>query len=84
MDRRNWEQRDAVVALYESNRELKSQRLELHQATQCADQAQRENTNLFGASDMRNRIFQNNSAKDSKKLRIYEESVAKKQIEPYN
>ena len=31
-----------IFALYETNRELESQRLELYQATQWADQAQRE------------------------------------------
>ena len=36
MDRRNWEQRNAVVALHETNRELEFQRLELCQATQLS------------------------------------------------
>ena len=50
MVRRNWEQRNADIALYETNREVESQRLELYQATQWADQAQREREkiNLFG------------------------------------
>ena len=34
-----WEQRDADIALYETNRQLESQRLELCQANQWADQA---------------------------------------------
>ena len=40
MDTRNWEQRNADIALYETNRELESQRLELYQANKWADQAQ--------------------------------------------
>ena len=34
MDIRNWEQRDADFAVYETNREFESQRLELHQSNQ--------------------------------------------------
>ena len=48
MDMRNWEQRNADIALYEIKRELESQRLELYQANQWADQAQREKINLCG------------------------------------
>ena len=40
MDIRNWEQRNSDIAPYETNRELESQRLELYQANQQADQAQ--------------------------------------------
>ena len=43
IDRRNWEQRNADIAVYETNRQLESQRLELYQENQWADQAQREN-----------------------------------------
>ena len=42
MNIRNLEQRNVDIALYETNRELKSQRLELYQAHQWADQAHRE------------------------------------------
>ena len=48
MDIRNCEQRNADIALCETNRELESQRLELNQANQWADQGQREKINLFG------------------------------------
>ena len=41
MDFLNWEQRNSDNALCETNRELESQRLELYQANQWADQAQR-------------------------------------------
>ena len=41
MDIRNWEQ-EMLILLFETNRELESQRLELFQANQWADQAQSE------------------------------------------
>ena len=47
MDIRSWEQRNADIALYETNRELESQRLELYQANQGADQTQRETIHFF-------------------------------------
>ena len=36
VDRKSWERRNSDVALYETNRELESQRLELYQADQWA------------------------------------------------
>ena len=45
---RNWEQGNSDMAFFfffENNRELESQRLELYQANQWADQAQREKIN---------------------------------------
>ena len=68
MDIRIWEQRNADIALYETNRELNSQRLELHQANQWAGQAQREKINSFGALEMRNKIFQENRARDCREI----------------
>ena len=55
MERRNWEQKSSDMALYETNRELESQRLELYQANQWADQeAQREKINLCGELEVKN------------------------------
>ena len=54
---RRWEQKSWDMALFETNRELESHRLELHQANQWADQAQREKVNLCGELEMRNRRF---------------------------
>ena len=51
------------MALYATDRELESQRLELHQANQCADQPQRENINLCGELEMRNRLFEESRAR---------------------
>ena len=50
------------MALYETNRELESQRLELCEANQWADQVQRDKTNLYGELEMRNRLFRENQA----------------------
>ena len=83
MDKRNWEQRNADIAVHEIKRELESQRLELYQANQWADQAQREKINLCGELEMRHRLFQESRARDCQDIdRNYEGSVAKKQIEP--
>ena len=63
MDVRNWEQRNADIALNETNRELESQRLELYPANQWADHIQREKINLFGELEMRHRFFQESRTK---------------------
>ena len=81
MDIWNWEQRNYGIAVFETNRELESQRLELYQANQWADQAQGEKMNVGVKLKMRNRLFQEVAQEIANKLRNYEESVAKKQIE---
>ena len=48
MDRRSWERRNSDIALHETNRQLESQRLELYQANQWSDQAQKDNSRFFG------------------------------------
>ena len=68
MDTRNWERRNADIALYETDRELESQRLELYQANQCADQAQREKSNKSGELETRNRFFQEGRAKKCQEI----------------
>ena len=57
MEIRKWEPKTSAAALHETP-ELKSQRLQLHEANQRADQAQREKINLRGKQRMRNRIYQ--------------------------
>ena len=42
MDIRNWEQRNSDMVLSETNPELESQRLELYQANQWADQVKKK------------------------------------------
>ena len=50
---RRWEQKNSEIApFHESHRELESQRLQLQQANQWADQAQREMINLCGELEM--------------------------------
>ena len=60
---RRWEQKSSKMALYETDRELESHRLELHQANQRADQAQRQKINLCGEMEMRKRLFQESRAR---------------------
>ena len=48
MEVRRWEKRRSDLALYETNRELESQRLELNQSNRWADQAQKERVSLHG------------------------------------
>ena len=55
VDRREWERRNADIALYETTRHLESKRVELYQANQRADQAQREKSWLLGELDTRNK-----------------------------
>ena len=68
MDFLNWEQRNSDNALCETNRELESQRLELYQANQWADQAQRGKINLFGEMEMRNGFFQESRARHCQEI----------------
>ena len=56
MDRKSWERRNSDIALYETNQQLESQRLELCQANQWADQAQRQNIRLFGELSTKSKI----------------------------
>ena len=65
MDISNWEHRKSDI---ETNRELESQRLELYQANQWADQAQREKINLYGELEMRNRLCQESRAQNCQEI----------------
>ena len=51
------------IALFEINQEIESHRLQLQQANQWADQAQREKISLCGELEMRNRLLQRKSSK---------------------
>ena len=48
MERINWDRKNSVVALHETDHKLESKRLQLYQANQWADQAQREKSRFFG------------------------------------
>ena len=68
MDMRNWEQRNADIALCETNRKLESQRLELYEAKQWAAQAHREEMSLRGDLEVRNRLFQESRARNCQEI----------------
>ena len=61
------------IAFNEINQEIESQRFQLYQASRCADPAQRDKMSLYGDLDLRNRLFQEDHARDCQeieKLRI--------------
>ena len=64
VDVKHWEKRNSDIVLYEVNQEFEPPRLQLQQANQCADQAQREKIRLCGELEMRNRLFNESRAKD--------------------
>ena len=75
---KNLEIKNSENALYESQRELEFQRLQLQQASQWADHAQRERINLHGESERKNRLHQESYAKSCQvieelKRRCYKE-----------
>ena len=82
MEVRSWEQKSSEIALYETHRELESQRLQLHQATQRADQVEREKISLCGELEMRIDLIKKVAQELPKKLKNYEELAAKRKIEP--
>ena len=57
------------VAFHEINQEFESRRLQLHQASRWADQAQRDKISFYGGLELRNRLFRE------------EKFVVKRQIE---
>ena len=61
---RNWERRNSDFAFREINQEFESQRFQLHQASPRADQAQRDKINVYGDLELRNRLFQEDYARD--------------------
>ena len=65
-DIRNWERRNSEKALYETNRELESQRLD--QANHWVDQAQREKIIFCGELEMENKLFRENCARDCQEI----------------
>ena len=68
METRRWEKRSSDMALHENNREIESQRLELYQAYQWDDQAQRETISLCGELEMRYRLFNESRARDCQEI----------------
>ena len=68
VEARNWEKRNADVALYEVNQEFESQRFQLQQASRWAEQAQRDNISLNGKMELRTRPLQENHARDCQEI----------------
>ena len=76
----NLERRNSEYALIESRRELESQRRQLLEANQWADQAQRERIHLCSELEMKNRLHQecySRSCQESEELkrRCYEDET---------
>ena len=69
IDRKERERRNTDIALYESSRQLESQKMELYQANQLTDQAQREKSWLSGELVLRNRAFQEDCAVACQEIR---------------
>ena len=62
------EKRNSDIAFHEINRKFESQRFQPHQATRWADQAQRNNISLYGELELRNRLFQEDHARDCQEI----------------
>ena len=58
MEMEEWETRNSEFALYESQRELESSRLQVRQASVWEDQSQRESIGFCGELVLRNRLYQ--------------------------
>ena len=64
----NWEKRNSDIGFQEINQEFESQRFQLHQASRWADQAQRDKNSLYGELELRNRLFQEDLARDCQEM----------------
>ena len=64
----NCEKGNQNYALQEIVQEFESQRFQLHQANRWADQAQRDKICLYGELDLKNRLFQENRARDCQEI----------------
>ena len=68
MDRRDWERRNADIALYETGRQLESHWMELYQANQLSDQAQKEKSWLCEEMGMKNRASHQDRQRDCQEI----------------
>ena len=68
LDRREWTMCNADVALCETGMQLQSQRMELHQANHLTDQTRREKIWLFEELEMRNKVFQEDRARNCQEI----------------
>ena len=65
---KHWKKRNSDIALRETNQKFETLRLQLQQATQWADQAQRPKMSLYGELELRNRLFQEGQGKDCQEI----------------
>ena len=63
-----WWRRNSEFALYQSQCELESQRHQLRQASQWADQAQREIMRLCGELERKNRLHQESYTRNRQEI----------------
>ena len=68
VDMRNWSRRNSDFAFLEINQEFESQRFQLHQASRWADQVQRDKISMYVESELRNRLFQEDHARDCQEI----------------
>ena len=68
MEIRNSEKRNSDIAFHETHQELESQRLQLQQANQLADQAQRDKFKKRGELVLRNRLFRETRARNCQEI----------------
>ena len=68
MEIKKWERRNSECALYESQCEIESQRHQWRQASQWADQAQREIMRLCGELDRKNRLHQESYTRNRQEI----------------
>ena len=68
VEARYWAKRNSDVAVHEINQEFESQRVQLQQASRWADQARRDKISLYGELELRNRLFQENHARDCQEI----------------
>ena len=81
MEIQNVERRNSEYALIESQRELESQRLQLLEANQWADQAQRERIHLCSELEMKNRLHQECHARSCQEIEELKRSCFKEENE---
>ena len=61
--------REILTSLFhEINQEFESQRFQVQQAIRWADQAQRDKMSLYGQLELRNRLFQEDHARDCQEI----------------
>ena len=77
VEARNWE----TSLFLEINQEFEPQQLQLHQASRWADLARRDKISLYGELELRNRLFQEDHARDCQEIEELRRIFAKKLIE---